>query len=99
MPAQPREARTPPRERPTMGVSTTTIAKLADTTTIAKLADRPTMEVSMRATELQSMIDSARRAKLAAKQAMRICEAAAKAFKSEVDVLDTCQSAMESKLL
>ena len=52
----------------------------------------------MRATEYQSIIDSARRASLAAKQAMRICEAAAKAFKSEVDVLEACVVTMESKL-
>ena len=59
---------------------------------------RDVPQITMRATEFQSMIDSARRASLAAKQAMRICEAAASAFKSEVDVLEACVVTMQTKL-
>ena len=47
-------------------------------------------QVSVRVIELQAVVDAARRASSAAKQAKRICESAARAFSSEAEVLDAC---------
>ena len=55
-------------------------------------------DVNMRATEFQSIIDSARRALRAAHSAQDICHAAAEHFAAEVGVLEACVQHMESKL-
>ena len=52
----------------------------------------------MRATEYQSIIDSARRALRAAHSAQDICSAAAEHFAAEVGVLEACVQHLESKL-
>ena len=55
-------------------------------------------DVNMRATEFQSIIDSARRALRAAQQAKTISEAAAEHFATEVGVMEACVLHLESKL-
>ena len=55
-------------------------------------------EVSMRATEFQSIVDSLRRAVRAAQGAQDIAVAASEHFAAEVGVLEACVQHMESKL-